>query len=149
MWRFTLPGAVAPDRYLSMNQIKLKAKMALALNNWQWLINQTKPKQIASSRIWTWVAITQYYKTNSTNEICSDRNSWMPKTIFKLIYLKKIIWLIDWLIDFNGISTRPGLFYALSSGNRVYYMFIFTSYVVGFFFFFWWGDTIQSNSNHF
>ena len=34
--------------------------------------------------------------------------------------------LIGWLIDFNGISTRQGLFYVLRLGNRVHFVFIFT-----------------------
>ena len=44
-----------------------------------------------------------------------------------------INWLVDtligWLIDFNGISIRLGLFYALKFRNFVHYAFIFTCFV--------------------
>ena len=35
-------------------------------------------------------------------------------------------WLIDWLIDFNGISVRPGLHYAKKLGNHIHWSFTFT-----------------------
>ena len=38
-------------------------------------------------------------------------------------------WLIDWLIDFNCISTRLGLLYTEKLEKRVHYPFIFTFFV--------------------
>ena len=37
--------------------------------------------------------------------------------------------LIDWLIDFKGMSNHPGLFYTKRSGNCIHCMFIFTFFV--------------------
>ena len=37
---------------------------------------------------------------------------------------------IDWLICFNGVSTRLGLFYTLKLGNRIYCIFIVTFFCV-------------------
>ena len=48
------------------------------------------------------------------------------------MYGKKLLQdapLDAWLINFNGMSTRQGLFYALRLENYVHCMFIFTFFV--------------------
>ena len=81
--------------------------------------NQTKPNQTK--------------KIQPTNPVKATGRS----NCFKVgVSQPALIWLIDWLIDFNGLSTCLGLFYAHRWGHRIQYMFIFAfcNYFLGVFF---------------
>ena len=43
-----------------------------------------------------------------------------------ITHSKQLDIFTDWSTDFNGISTRLGLFYAKTLGNHIHYTLIFT-----------------------
>ena len=49
-----------------------------------------------------------------------------PLQLSALNIIKYLWYKLDWLTDFNGMSTRLRLFYAYRLGNRVYCKFTFT-----------------------
>ena len=45
------------------------------------------------------------------------------------LYVHIYIFMINWLIDFNGMSICQGIFYALRLRNQIHCLFIFTFFV--------------------